>query len=191
MDILESTDIRLRAVEPSDAEMIYRWENDSSVWHAGNTIEPFSRRIIDQYVRNATMDLFQQRQLRLMIDLKADNSAGSRTIGSIDLFEVEPLHQRAGVGILIHKEEDRNQGYADQALKIIIQYAFRVLFLHQLFCHIDGDNIPSLKLFKNNGFRVTGTKKDWIRTEKGWKDELLLQRINPAHQQRSGEEFAE
>ena len=182
MDILESKDIKLRAVEPSDAEMIYRWENDSSVWHAGNTIEPFSRRIIDQYVRNATMDLFQQRQVRLMIDLKETGGAGARTIGSIDLFEVEPLHQRAGVGILIHREEDRNHGYADQALKIILKYAFRVLFLHQLFCHIDADNAPSMKLFENNGFQVTGTKKDWIRTEEGWKDEHLLQLINPAHQ---------
>ena len=191
LDILESTDIKLRAVEPSDAEMIYRWENDSSVWHAGNTIEPFSRRIIDQYVRNATMDLFQQKQLRLMIDLKENNGAGNRTIGSIDLFELDPLHQRAGVGILIHKEEDRNHGYADQALKIIMKYTFQVLFLHQLFCHIDGDNNPSLKLFRNNGFQITGTKKDWIRTEKGWKDELLLQRINPAHQEGSAGEFTE
>ena len=185
MDILESKNIRLRAIEPSDAEMIYRWENDSSVWHAGNTIEPFSHHIIDQYVRNATMDIFQHKQLRLMIDKKDANGADRQTIGSIDLFEVDPLHQRAGVGILIHRVEDRNQGFADQALKIIIEYAFQVLFFHQLFCYIDADNTPSLKLFKNNGFQVTGTKKDWIRTEKGWKDELLLQLINPGHQQQS------
>jgi len=177
LDILEEKNIKLRALEPSDAELIYQWENDTSVWHAGNTIEPFSRHIILQYVRNATMDLFQSRQLRMMIDLKDHHNQPSRTIGSIDLFEIDPLHQRAGIGILIHKQEDRNQGYADQALRVIIKYAFQVLFLHQLFCHIDHDNTPSLKLFKNNGFQVTGTKKDWIRTKQGWKDELMLQLI--------------
>jgi len=177
VDILEEKNIKLRALEPSDAELIYEWENDTSVWHAGNTIEPFSRHIILQYVRNATMDLFQSRQLRMMIDLKDTQSKPSRTIGSIDLFEIDPLHQRAGIGILIHKEKHRNHGYADQALKVIIQYAFQVLFLHQLYCHIDSDNAPSIKPFKNNGFQVTGTKKDWIRTKDGWKDELLLQLI--------------
>jgi len=182
LDILEEKDIKLRAVEPSDADLIYEWENDSSVWHAGNTIEPFSRHIIQQYVRNATMDLFQSRQLRLMIDLKDPQNKPSRTIGSIDMFEIDPLHQRAGIGILIHKQEDRHQGYAGQALKAIIKYAFGVLFLHQLYCHIDSDNEPSLRLFKNNGFQITGTKKDWIRTQAGWKDELLLQCIH--HQSR-------
>lgn len=178
MDILEEKDIKLRALEPADADLIYQWENDSSVWHAGNTIEPFSRHIINQYVRNASMDLFQAGQLRMMIDVKDNQNKPERTIGSIDMFEIDPLHQRAGIGILIHREEDRNHGYAHQALKVMIKYAFRVLFLHQLFCHIDADNQPSLKLFRNNGFEVTGTKKDWIRTENGWKDELLLQLIN-------------
>ena len=181
MDILEEKNIKLRALEPSDADLIYEWENDSSVWHAGNTIEPFSRHIILQYVRNATMNLFQSRQLRMMIDLKDHHNKPSRTIGSIDLFEIDPLHQRAGIGILIHREEDRNHGYADQSLKIIIKYAFQVLFLHQLFCHIDSDNAPSLNLFKNNGFQITGTKKDWIRTQNGWKNELLLQLINSSY----------
>lgn len=185
MDILEEKDIKLRAIEPPDAELIYQWENDSSVWHAGNTIQPFSRRIIEQYVRNATMDLFQQKQLRLMIDLKNGEGRPFRTIGSIDLFEIDSLHQRAGVGILIHKKEDRNRGYAHQALKVLINYAFKVLFLHQLYCHIDCDNEPSLRLFKNNGFRITGTKIDWVRTEREWKDELLLQLINPNHQEKS------
>ena len=183
MDLLEEKDVKLRAIEPSDAELIYKWENDSSVWHAGNTIEPFSRHIINQYVRNATMDLFQHKQLRLMIDLKDSDGNPLRTIGSIDLFEIDALHQRAGVGILIHKKEDRKKGYADQSLKVIIHYAFQVLFLHQLFCHIDSDNEPSLRLFKNNGFQITGTKKDWIKTREGWKDELLLQRINTEFQQ--------
>ena len=178
MDLLEEQNIKLRALEPSDAELIYKWENDSSVWHAGNTIEPFSRHIINQYVRNATMDLFQHKQLRLMIDLKDDQGLPTRTIGSIDLFEIDSLHQRAGVGILIHQKEDRNHGYAHQALKVMIRYAFRVLFLHQLFCHIDCDNQASIKLFKNNGFEITGTKKHWIKTQQGWKDELILQLIN-------------
>lgn len=178
MDILEENNVKLRAVEPSDARLIYEWENDSSVWHAGNTIEPFSWHIIQQYVDNATVDLFQARQLRMMIDLKDERNNPFRTIGSIDLFEIDPLHQRAGIGILIHKEQDRNQGYANQALRVIIKYAFGVLFLHQLYCYIDSDNQPSLKLFKNNGFEVTGTKKDWIRTQQGWKDELILQLIH-------------
>lgn len=181
MDILEEKDIKLRAVEPSDANRIYEWENDSSVWHAGNTLEPFSRHIIDQYVRHAHLDLFQTKQLRLMIDLKKEGDRHPETIGSIDLFEIDAFHQKAGIGILIHKEENRKKGYAGQALKVMIKYAFGVLYLHQLYCNIDEDNEASLKLFQNNGFQVTGNKRDWIRIKEGWKNELFLQLINTDH----------
>lgn len=177
MDILEEKNIKLRAIEPSDADLIYEWENDSSLWHAGNTTEPFSYQIIKQYVKNAHLDLFQTHQLRLMIDLKNDQGEPFATIGSIDLFEIDTFHQMAGVGILIHKKEYRKKGYANQALKVMIKYAFQVLLLHQLYCNIDEDNEPSIKLFKNNGFQITGNKKDWIRTQNGWKDELFLQLI--------------
>ena len=178
MDILEEKNIKLRAVEPADADLIYEWENDSSVWHAGNTIEPFSRYIINEYVKNAHLDLIQCKQLRLMIDLKSEEGKSAATIGSVDLFEIDTFHQKAGVGILIHKEEHRKKGYAGQALEVIIRYAFDVLLLHQIYCNIDEDNIPSLNLFKRKGFEVTGNKKDWIRTKNGWKNELFLQLIN-------------
>jgi diamine N-acetyltransferase len=177
LEILEEEDIKLRAIEPSDADIIYKWENDSSIWHAGNTIEPFSKHIIDQYVRRAHLDLFQTNQLRLMIDKKATGNSGKQTIGTIDLFDINNLHQRAGVGILIAKKEDRKQGFASQALKALTKYCSEVLLLHQLYCNIDEDNESSIRLFQKSGFEITGEKIDWIRTKNGWKTEYFLQRI--------------
>lgn len=177
MDTLEGKNIKLRAIEPSDSNLIYKWENDTSVWHAGNTIEPFSKHIIDQYVKKAHLDLFQLNQLRLMIDIKETENFPLQTIGSIDLFDIDNMHQRAGVGILIAEKEARNRGYANQALKVLINYCSEVLLLHQLYCNIDEDNEASLHLFKKNGFKITGEKKDWIRTKKGWKTEYFLQLI--------------
>jgi diamine N-acetyltransferase len=176
LDILESNQIKLRAVEPSDAEIIYKWENDSTIWHAGNTIEPFSRYAINNYVKNAQFDLVKSEQLRLMIDLKKTDET-YKTIGSIDLFDINVFHQRAGVGILIHDPDDRNKGYAKEALKILINYVKEVLFLHQLYCNIDEDNEGSIRLFESQGFIRSGWKTDWIRTKDGWKDELFYQLI--------------
>ncbi len=177
MNTLEEKDIKLRAIEPSDSDLIYKWENDTTVWYAGNTIEPFSKHIIDQYVKNAHLDLFQSNQLRLMIETKGNNGFPKKTIGSIDLFDIDSMHQRAGVGILIAEKDARNKGFASQALKAIIKYCSEVLLLHQLYCNIDEDNDASIHLFSKNGFEITGEKKDWIRTKEGWKTEYFLQLI--------------
>ena len=176
MDILSGKISRLRAIEPNDTDLIHRWENNTDIWQISNTLTPFSRSIIKQFINNAHLDIFQAKQLRLMID-KIDKKP-TETIGTIDLFDFDPYHQRAGVGILIAEEKERQKGYASDALDIIIKYCFSVLQLHQLYCNISCDNTSSIKLFGNKGFKLIGTKKDWLLTPEGWRDELMYQRIN-------------
>jgi diamine N-acetyltransferase len=172
--MIQSKNLRLRAPEPTDIETIYLWENDVEIWHLSNTLTPYSRFAIEQFVMNTDHDIFAARQLRLMIDLILDEAP--ITIGSIDLFEFDPFHSRAGVGILIDKPL-RNQGYATEALALIIDYAFNTLRLHQLFCNIEADNTKSINLFTKAGFVKTGIKKEWLYRDGKWIDELLFQLI--------------
>jgi len=112
-----------------------------------------------------------------MIDL--NNLPGDEeTIGSIDLFDFDPFHRRAGVGILIIAPE-RNKGYASEALDLLKNYAFHLLDLHQLFCNIGSDNQNSIDLFRKQGFEECGRKKDWIWHKGTWHDELIFQCIRP------------
>ena len=172
--LLENNHIRLRAVEPDDAEIIYDWENNTDNWQVSNTLIPFSHHTIRKYAESASQDIFENRQLRLMIMDKQQDKA----VGAIDLFDYDPFHQRAGVGILINNQEDRGRGYATKAIELVKDYVFNYLHLKQLYCNIGSDNEKSLRLFKKLGFDVCGIKKDWLRTFTGWIDEYTLQCIN-------------
>ncbi|MFA8433685.1 MAG: GNAT family N-acetyltransferase [Marinifilaceae bacterium] len=174
MQILEHHDIKLRALEPTDLELLYRWENDSEIWEVSHTLAPFSLFVLKQYLETAHLDIFETKQLRLVIELKSTGTP----VGLIDLFDFDPFHRRAGVGIMIHDREHRRLGYASDALATLCNYAFEILQLHQLYCNITDTNEASLNLFKKNGFEIVGVKKDWIKTRTGWEDEFLLQRIN-------------
>ena len=169
--------ITLRAVEPEDLSLLYVWENDRTVWHVSNTLAPFSRHQLKQYIESNPSDIFAHQQLRMMIDCRGESSAKVRTVGSVDLFDFDPVNQRAGLGILIASDADRRQGYAFEALQMIIDYCRTVLFLHQLYCNVPASNTSSIKLFGKAGFEIAGTKKDWLRTENSWEDEFLLQLI--------------
>jgi len=168
------TKLMLRAIEPSDVDLIYKWENDPSVWHISNTVAPFSRFVLEQYVLNSHEDIFTAKQLRLMIELSENQS----TVGAVDLFDFEPLHRRVGVGILI-EEENRGKGFASEALDLILKYCFETLMVHQVYCNIAASNQISRQLFMNKGFLLAGTKKDWLLINNQWVDELLFQKINP------------
>lgn len=174
-NLLTGPRLSLRAVEPSDVDQLLKWENNTEVWKVSNTFTPFSRFEIEEYVLNAKRDIFSARQLRLMISLLEEDHAPV-TIGTIDLFEFDPVHLRAGVGIMIAKEF-RGKGYAAEALNILVRYASDALHLNQLFCNISSDNLVSLHIFETVGFVRCGHKKQWINAGEEWLDEFMYQLI--------------
>jgi len=175
MHLLEGEIIRLRALEPSDVDILYRWENDPQNWFISNTLTPFSKHALARFIENSQLDIYQTRQLRLMI-IRRDND---QPIGAVDLFDIDPFHRRAGLGILIQDKQNRNKGYASDTLDVIIHYAFHHLKFHQLYCNIAADNDISIKLFKKKGFRLVGEKKDWLRKNEGFIGELMFQLLQP------------
>ncbi len=173
MVTLTGNTLYLRALEPEDLEFIYRLENNEAIWEVSNTQTPYSRFLIRQYLENAHQDIYEAKQLRLAICRNGSFEA----IGLIDLFDFDPVNQRAGVGIIIAEEGHRNSGVGKEALGLLIEYAFRKLQLHQLYANIDLANVASVSLFANFGFQLAGVKKDWIRRENTYFDEALYQLI--------------
>jgi diamine N-acetyltransferase len=166
-------EIKLRAVEPEDLELLYEWENNNQYWIISNTVAPFSKFTLKRYIENSHKNIYETGQLRLMID----HIKKSKTIGTIDLFDFDPFHKRAGIGILIADENFRRKGYATMALKCLIDYCFKTLLLHQLYCNILPNNCESIDLFKKLGFEEIGIKKDWIKTDNGYLNEHFFQLI--------------
>jgi len=166
-------EIKLRAVEPEDLELLYEWENNNQYWIISNTVTPFSKYTLKRYIENSHKNIYVTGQLRLMIDLLKTG----RTIGTIDVFDFDAFHKRAGIGILIADETSRRKGYASMALRCLTDYCFGTLLLHQLYCNILSNNRESMQLFVKQGFREIGIKKDWIKTGDGYIDEHMFQLV--------------
>lgn len=171
---MKAKDIHLRALEPEDIGFLYRWENDPEVWRVSETTAPYSKYILKRYIETSHLDIYETKQQRFVIV----HSETNIPVGAIDLFDFDPFNRRAGVGILIYDEQMRGKGFAAQALDKLVEYAFDVLGLHQLYCNIPTDNVPSYELFSRRGFTQAGIRREWIRVGDQWKDELTLQLIN-------------
>lgn len=176
MNLLENNTIALRAPEPEDLDIMYLWENDTSIWRISGTLVPFSKFVLKQYLENAGKDIFETKQLRFVIQLKEN----SRPVGAIDLFDFDPFHRRAGIGILIADPSDRRKGYAREALETVMEYCFQFLHLKQIYCNIAAANNESIKFFTAAGFTAVGEKKEWLFNGEAFESEWMFQCINPA-----------
>ncbi|SFZ92200.1 diamine N-acetyltransferase [Flaviramulus basaltis] len=173
MITLKGENIYLRALEPEDLEFIHSIENDETIWEISNTQTPYSKFLIKQYLEHAHKDIFEVKQLRLVI-----SSYDEIALGMIDLFDFDFKNSRAGVGILVKEPNDRLKGFGSEALKLLIDYSFTHLGLRQLYCNISEENAASVKLFSNQGFVEVGLKKDWNRVNGSYENEYLFQLIN-------------
>ena len=171
--MLENEHIKLRAIEPEDLDLLYAWENDPSVWHVGDTLSPYSRYVLKEYIANSHLSIYEQKQLRLLIQQKSSGNGA----GLIDMYDFDPHHGKAGVGILLG-EAFRGKGMASEALQLFAHYAFAFLKLHQLYAYIPSANEASMALFLRCGFTVAGRLADWISAPEGYADVFIVQRIN-------------
>jgi len=81
--------IYLRALELEDLDYLYEIENNEEFWELSATQVPFSKYMLRQYLENAHKDIYEVKQLRLVICNKADE-----VIGLIHLFDFEPTHKK-------------------------------------------------------------------------------------------------
>lgn len=170
--LLRGQNIHLRALEPSDVEPMYRWENDPAVWGVSGTVAPFSREILRAFIEQQQYDIWRTHQLRLVIARNDDATA----VGAVDLFDFDPLNQRAGVGVLV-ADGERGRGYASEALALLVEYARDVLMLNQLYCDIDTDNVTCRALFSGCEFEECGVRRRWRLASDGWRDVVMMQRL--------------
>lgn len=165
----------LRAVEPEDLDFMYRIENDSQLGEISNPHTPYSKYALKEYIKTCRNDIFIDRQLRLMIEIQKEKK---EVIGIIDLFDFDPFHNRAEVGIMIESTY-RKKGFATRALKLLCDYSFQTLHLNQLYAYIPCDNLFSIRLFTRTGFVPGGTLKEWIHIRNAYKDVFLMQCLRP------------
>lgn len=171
-NLLDGEMVYIRALEPEDLSFLYEVENDPLIWHTSNTTMPYSRYFLKQYIETQQGDLFIDKQLRLIIELKESK----KPVGVIDLFEFNPHHRRAELGIVVH-ENYRNLGYAEEAIKLVSNYGFHHIMLHQITAKIAITNDTSIRLFERCGFNEIAILPEWMLTAKGYTDVKVLQKL--------------
>ena len=156
-------------MEPEDLDVLYQIENDPGTWCVGVVNVPYSRYLLHDYIANATGDIYADKQVRLMIE----NVEGA-CVGMVDLVNFDPRHSRAEVGVVI-QECYRRRGYATEALRLALDYAREVVYLHQVYGVVSVENEVSLKLFRSLGFEDGVILKDWLYANDTYREAYLLQ----------------
>lgn len=168
--MLEGSNVKIRLLEPDDLDFLEKIENNEVYWKLSDTIVPFSRKVLEEYILSE-QDIFLNKQLRFVVVETVNNKA----VGFLDLFDFNPIHLRAGVGIIID-EKHQNNGYAGEALKLLDQYVSEHLKMKNLHAQVMEKNEFSHKLFIASGYKKSGVWSNWVNHRGDWIDVTLYQK---------------
>ncbi|MCQ2289510.1 MAG: GNAT family N-acetyltransferase [Muribaculaceae bacterium] len=168
--MMHNSTIALRPLEPTDLDVLYKWENDAALWAVSDTVAPYSRRVLWEYLENNTNDIYATRALRLMIV----NTDTGEPLGTVDFLNFDPFNNRAELGLLIAAEH-RGKGLGRMAIDLMCDYARNHIGLKQLYIYVDTENKVCLKLFGDYGFEQAGLLKSWVKRGTTYHDTVILQ----------------
>ena len=174
---MNTVNLQLRKIEPSDLPFLYQWENDATMWADSDTHNPLSRHDLHQYIENTTGDIYRDGQLRLIIEdsqLSTLNSQlSTKIVGCIDLFDFDARNRKAAIGMYIAPDA-RGRGVGKQAVQLLLDYAFNFLHLRMVYAIISVNNVACSRLYEQMDFLPSSSLRAW--TLEG--DAIVWQKMN-------------
>lgn len=156
-NLTENTRILLRAPEPEDLDFLYTIENDRDLWEVTALGGPYSRYALRQYIASLPASPYSAEAIRFIIS----HSQSGRSLGLIDLTDLNPRDRRAEIGIALLRSE-RNKGYAGEALHALEDYARDILNLRLLYAQVPAlTNPQSSSLFWKCGYEAVASLPEW------------------------------
>ena len=83
-------------------------------------------------------------------------------IGRCGLFHVDEAARTAELGIGIGDHAYRGKGYGREALRLLLDYGFRLRNLHRIWLTVNGDNERAIRAYRAVGFAEEGRQPQQV-----------------------------
>jgi len=157
----------MRAVEPSDAERLWRWHNDPEIMQWMHAPYPTSRDEVDKQIAERRPNNFES--VTLIIE-----APGGEPVGLIALTGAAAESRAATLDIYMGEKTSWGQGFATDAVRAVCRYGFHTMNLHRVALAVAPDNAAARRVYEKVGFVVEGRRREVYFRNGKWCDEWLM-----------------
>ena len=161
--------IYLSPIDPADAELYAKWMNDIGVtrW-LGTAGSVTSMPAEYAWLENNTRD---PHNYQFAIVLRDEQ----RLIGGIGLMDLHQIFRTATLCLYIGEEADRSKGYGAEAIRLLLDFGFDWLGLHNIDLTVYSDNHRAIACYEKVGFREYGRRRESIFAGGQWVDSVMME----------------
>jgi RimJ/RimL family protein N-acetyltransferase len=128
---------------------LFNWINDRE-----QVLNNSAYRPIHENQHHAWFNAIQQRQDTVIFGIRRCDS--DRLIGSCQLHNIHPVYRNAELQIRIGEVAERGQGFGTEAVRMLLDFAFKDLNLHRVYLHVFASNAAAIRAYEKAGFHREG-----------------------------------
>jgi RimJ/RimL family protein N-acetyltransferase len=163
----QSEKVRLRAIEPADAEFFIKWNLDSErARHLDFVWPPVSEASVREWVDTQSRRKLEHDAYHWIIEDRY-----GVPVGSIDTHSCNPHSGTFSYGLHIDPDY-RGKGYAREAIFIVLRYYFEELRYQKVTVPVHSNNQDSIRLHERLGFKEEGRLRRMLFTQGTYYDVL-------------------
>jgi ribosomal-protein-alanine N-acetyltransferase len=138
-----------------------QWMNDPHVTRTIGRFDyllPVSRAKLLEYFNDIDTDS----TVFLGIHIRSRSGGKTRFVGTLKIYDLDPLARRASLGIMVGDRTAWGRGIATRAIRAACRYVFEVLGFEKFTAGYLASNKGMHKAFGKNGFRVEGVLRKQV-----------------------------
>lgn len=157
----------LSPISIDDTELFTEWLNDFEVIKGLGTV---SQVITIDSERDFIQDIGKNgKQIFGIVDLKSD-----KLMGDCGFITIDQLNRKAEFGIFIGDKSFWAKGYGEEATRLILDYGFNILNLHNIILHVYSYNKRAIRVYEKCGFKEIGRRREAKIIAGKMYDEVLM-----------------
>jgi RimJ/RimL family protein N-acetyltransferase len=158
--------VRLRALEPGDAEQVWRWHRERELSVLNGARYPTTLARTEEWLRSLGDPAYWG------VHLGIENEGGT-LIGYLSLRRTEPEDRAAEFGIAIAREF-WDHGYGGDATRTLLRFAFEQMNLHRVWLRVVEHNTRARHVYQACGFREEGRMREARFSDGRWWDLIIM-----------------
>ena len=162
---LVGNQVYLSPMNIEDAETYVKWLNDFSVTDGTGS----SNRIISLESEKEWISQNSSQYQFAIVRLHDD-----KLIGNCGIQALDQLRQCAEVGLFIGDEENRNNGYGQEVLNLLLNYSFNYLNLNNIMLKVFSFNERAINCYKKVGFKEIGRRRQSYYLQGKFYDDVFM-----------------
>jgi RimJ/RimL family protein N-acetyltransferase len=166
---LQTKRLILEKLEMRHTESFYQYRSDAETNKYQGWI-PYAMEDCQHFIKNRIAKEFNEMGTWYQFAIVLQGS--QVMIGDLGVHFFDGDEHQVEIGCTINKEYHQN-GFANEAIKTVMDYLFTQLKKHRITASVDPENTASIKLMEKLGFRKEAHFKESILMNGTWVDDVI------------------